>query len=454
VVHAGETGGLIKSDDASVFIIDRRLNPGGKSFANRQRFLRRAKALVQRAVRENFKNRSIKDLEQGGEVGIIRQGVHEPVLRRANSGGHRDIILPGNKEYIEGDTIPRPPGGAGGSGSEGGQGDGQDEFRFALTKEEYLQLFLDDLELPDLAKRRLMDTEAQDIRRAGYTTSGSPANLSVTRTMRNSLARRMALKRPSLDEIQRIEDEIARLEGDDGDQVRLLALREEHERLVRRSRRIAYIDPIDLRYRRYESTPRPVAQAVMFCLMDVSGSMSEHMKDLAKRFFALLHLFLTRCYTHVDIVFIRHTDRAEEVDEETFFYSTETGGTIVSTALEEMLTIMRQRYRPDDWNIYVAQASDGDNMGSDSAKAAALVNDEILPLCQYFAYLEVGRDEDPMPTGTAPRPSDLWRTYETLAKPEGHFVMRKVWHRREIYPVFRELFRRRGPQAGASKGSA
>ena len=79
----------------------------------------------------------------------------------------------------------------------------------------------------------------------------------------------------------------------------------------------------------------------MFCLMDVSGSMTEQMKDLAKRFFMLLHVFLTRRYKHVDIVFIRHTSSAQEVDEDTFFHSRETGGTIVSTALDEMMRVVR-----------------------------------------------------------------------------------------------------------------
>jgi uncharacterized sporulation protein YeaH/YhbH (DUF444 family) len=221
---------------------------------------------------------------------------------------------------------------------------------------------------------------------------------------------------------------------------------------VTRSRRISYIDPIDLRYRRNEPMPKPVAQAVMFCLMDVSGSMTEHMKDLAKRFYALLHLFLTRYYQHVDIVFIRHTDLAEEVDEETFFYSQETGGTMVSSALEEMLAIVSKRYSPNEWNIYVAQASDGDNMQYDNPKAASLMGDVIIPLSQYVAYLEVGREEDPMPSGSVPRRSDLWQTYEGIAQTQGRLAMRKVWHRREIYPVFRELFQRRemratGPQA-------
>ncbi|MFD2248807.1 hypothetical protein FHS82_000915 [Pseudochelatococcus lubricantis] len=430
-------------------IIDRRLNPGGRSFTNRQRFLRRAKNLVQRAVREDFKNRSIKDLDQGGEVSIVREGVHEPVLRRAGGSGKRDVVLPGNRDYVEGDRIRRPQGGAGaGAGSEAGQGSGEDAFRFLLTREEYLDLFLDDLELPNLAKRKLATTEAKELRRAGYSTTGSPSSLSVSRTMRHSLSRRIALRRPGRAAIREIEEEIAKLEASGGDPARLAALRVEHERLVQRSRRIAYIDPIDLRYRRYEQTPRPVAQAVMFCLMDVSGSMSEHMKDLAKRFYALLHIFLRRSYRNVDVVFIRHTDHAEEVDEETFFHSPETGGTIVSTALEEMLSVVRARYNPDDWNIYVAQASDGDNIGTDNARVAALVNESILPICQYFAYLEVGRGDTHLPAGVMTRTTDLWRTYEGQVAPGGHFVMRKVWHRREIYPVFRELFRRAGVDGG------
>ncbi|MFT0891841.1 YeaH/YhbH family protein [Pseudochelatococcus sp. G4_1912] len=432
-------------------IIDRRLNPGGRSFTNRQRFLRRAKTLVQRAVREDFKNRSIKDLEQGGEVSIVREGVHEPVLRRGSGGGKRDFVLPGNKEYLEGDSLKRPQGGgSGGDGNEAGQGSGEDAFRFLLTRDEYLDLFLDDLELPNLAKRKLTGAESKEIHRAGYSTSGSPSSLSVSRTMRHSLSRRIALRRPGKDAIRALEEEISGLVVSGADPVRLEALKEEHQRLVRRSKRIAYIDPIDLRYRRYESVPRPVAQAVMFCLMDVSGSMSEQMKDLAKRFYALLHIFLRRSYRNVDVVFIRHTDHAEEVDENTFFHSPETGGTIVSTALEEMMKVVRERYNPDDWNIYVAQASDGDNIGTDNTKVAALVNESILPICQYFAYLEVGRGDGHLPTGVVTRTTDLWRAYESQVPAGGHFVMRKVWHRREIYPVFRELFRRNGADGGGA----
>lgn len=171
------------------------------------------------------------------------------------------------------------------------------------------------------------------------------------------MARRIALRRPRPETIAQLEAELAEC----GDEARRAELEAEIEALKAKFRRIPFIDPIDIRFRRFETVPKPVAQAVMFCLMDVSGSMSEHMKDLAKRFYMLLYVFLTRRYRHVEIVFIRHTNRAEEVDEDTFFHGPASGGTLVSSALQAMHEIVRLRFRPADWNIYAAQASDGDN---------------------------------------------------------------------------------------------
>lgn len=423
-------------------ILDRRLNPSGRSLPNRQRFLRRAKALVQDAVRDASAKRGIRNADSGGEVSIPLHGIREPTFHHGD-GGIRDHVLPGNKEYRAGDEIPRPPSGGGGGGSEGSpDGSGEDEFRFVLSREEFLDLFLDDLELPEMAKRRLVEGSDPAWHRAGYSVSGSPANLSLARTMRNSLSRRIALRRPKPEEAEALREEIARLEADGDPADRLPALRAELERMTRRTQRIPYIDPVDVRYRRFEPVPRPVAQAVMFCLMDVSGSMTEDMKDLAKRFYVLLYLFLQRRYKHVELVFIRHTHEAAEVDEETFFNSRETGGTLVSTALEEMRRVVADRYPPADWNIYAAQASDGDNASGDSQRTARLLTEEILPACQYYAYIEVGRDGEHGMPGFPRGPTDLWRTYETLVAMGAPMAMKKVRHRREIFPVFRELFQK------------
>ena len=258
---------------------------------------------------------------------------------------------------------------------------GEDDFRFVLSREEFIDLFLDDLELPDLAKKRVTTLESEQWRRAGYMVAGSPANLALKRTMQNSLSRRIALRRPRLDDLEEIRAQILELEESGGDEVQLAWLRDKLAALDSKTRRVPYIDPIDLRYRRFERYPKPIAQAVMFCLMDVSGSMTEHMKDLAKRFFMLLHLFLSRRYRHVEVVFIRHTHEAKEVDEETFFHGTETGGTLVSSAFEEMRRVVTERFSPQDWNIYAAQVSDGDNSSTDAARTERLVIEEILPPC-------------------------------------------------------------------------
>ena len=430
-------------------IVDRRLNPGGKSLANRQRFIRRAKDMIRDAVRDAVGERGVKNLERGGEVTIPASGVREPSLHRSGSG-QREHVFPGNKEYLEGDRIPRPQGGgAGGGGSEGSpDGGGEDAFRFALSNDEFLDLFLEDLELPDMAKKKVMTVGSVGYRRAGFATQGSPANLALTRTMRNAMSRRIALRRPKSEEILALEQALFQAEAPGGDPVEAEALRRRLMEARARTIRIPYIDPLDVRYRTFEPHPRPIAQAVMFCLMDVSGSMTEGMKDLAKRFYLLLHVFLSRRYKHVEIVFIRHTHEAAEVDEETFFRSPETGGTVVSTALEEMIRIVKARYNPSDWNIYVAQASDGDNTTSDNAYTAELLATQILPVSQYYAYLEVGREGEDGPIGFIPRETDLWRTYRQILIEGGPLAMRRVRHRKDIYPVFRDLFRR-GAEAGA-----
>jgi uncharacterized sporulation protein YeaH/YhbH (DUF444 family) len=414
-------------------IVDRRLNPRGKSLENRQRFLRRAKAVVQRAVKHSSQDRGIQDVVKGGEITIPLSGMDEPRLRRGG-GGIRDRVLPGNKKFIQGDILARPSDGGGGRPREAGEGDGEDAFRFVLTREEFVDLFLDDLELPDLAKRRLAETEQEAPRRAGYSVSGSPANIAVNRTMRLAMTRRLALRRPRPAAIEQLEAELAKCE----DAERRAELAAEIAALGAKMRRIPYIDPIDIRYRRFENEPKPVAQAVMFCLMDVSSSMSEHMKDLAKRFYMLLYIFLTRRYRHVEIVFVRHTDRAEEVDEETFFRSPATGGTLVSSALETMRQIVVARYRPEDWNIYAAQASDGDNSYTDGDATQRLLKDAILPVSQYFAYLEVGEEG-----GSSSSDSALWSLYQRLHSEGAPLSIRKVNRRSEIFPVFHDLFQRR-----------
>ncbi|MEO1330127.1 MAG: YeaH/YhbH family protein [Pseudomonadota bacterium] len=420
-------------------IIDRRKNPKSKSLGNRQRFIRRAKADIRDAVQDALRKRKVSDVEGEEKIKIRSKSVREPSFSLGNEQGRRQFVLPGNEEYQVGDVISKPPkGGGGGGGAEGSpDGDGQDDFVFTLTKEEFLEVFFEDLALPNLVKRKLASLKSPAPVRAGFTSDGPPAKLAYTRTMRNSLARRIALRRPKTADIAKMEADLAEAEAA-GETARAARIREELEALNRRRRLISYIDPLDLRYRRFEQRPQPTTQAVMFCLMDASASMTEGLKDLAKRFFMLLYVFLSRHYQDVDLVFIRHTSVAAEVDEDTFFRGVQTGGTVVSTALEEMQRVIADRYPVDEWNIYAAQASDGHNFSDDMARCMELLNDDLLPLCQYFAYIEVVERE----FARSRFASQLWSGYRDVDALHEHFAMRRVSSPGEIFPVFHDLFAR------------
>jgi hypothetical protein len=430
--------------------IDRRQNPKGKSLGNRQRFLRRTRHHIKEMVDKSVQKRSVtgngpEDMAKDERVTVPVKGIREPRLSHSNTGGYRQRVFPGNKDFVVGDSFPRPKGGAGEGGRKASEsGEGEDGFSFNLTREEYLQILFDGLELPDLIRKTSVETETIATRRAGITTSGTPNNLNLIRTMRNSLGRRIALKRPSGSEFAKLEAEVRELEELDAPTVNetqlLEELRQRLEALKRRRKVVGYIDPLDLRYDTYTTEKVRNSRAVVFCLMDVSGSMQEREKDLAKRFFILLNLFLERAYEHSEIVFVRHTHHAEEVDEETFFYARETGGTIVSTALQEMREIIDERYPPDEWNIYAAQASDGENFGNDSNKCEALLNQHLLPVCQYYAYIEILPESDTALLNDAAAGADLWQAYRRVKAQWSNFEMLRVTEPAHIYPMFRELF--------------
>lgn len=423
--------------------IDRRLNPKGKSLGNRQRFFRRAKGQIKEAVNRSLRDRSVKELDKSGKISIPAKSTAEPRFRLDGSSGRRDHVHPGNKEFTTGDRLRKPPSGQGGGGKDASDsGDGEDNFSFTLTQEEFLDIFFEDLELPNLIKTSLKEMTAWKWRRAGVTVSGAPTNLNLIRTMKNAHGRRLALKRPSGDEINALKERLFALELISQPNEEQIAEKKEVlaklEELEARRRWAPYIDPLDVRYNAFAPQPIPTTAAVMFCLMDVSGSMGEREKDLAKRFYMLLYLFLQKRYEKVDVVFIRHTHHAEEVDEETFFYSRQSGGTIVSTAIEVMQEIQRDRYPTQDWNIYVAQASDGYTQSGDAQRCVQLLNEEVLPILQYYAYIEI-LDEREMDVFSDPDAgAELWRAYRSIT--DERFAQTRIAHPRDIFPVFKELF--------------
>ncbi|MBI3675074.1 MAG: YeaH/YhbH family protein [Proteobacteria bacterium] len=431
------------------YFIDRRLNPKGKSLANRQRFLRRARAQIREAVQKSLKDSAVADLGKERKIKISAKGTREPRFRLdPKTAGEQDFVLPGNKEFVPGDEIKKPKSGE--DGQRGKQasdsGEGEDDFEFTMTQDEILDIFFEDLELPNLVRTTLKETPSKTWKRAGLSTAGSPNQINLVRTMRNSFGRRLALKRPKLSELEALQALLDEAEQErpetEETRARISALKEQIAKANAKRKWIAFVDPIDVRFNSFTEQPVPTSQAVMFCLMDVSGSMGEREKDLAKRFYMLLHLFLKRRYEKVDVVFIRHTHDAQEVDEHEFFYSRQSGGTIVSTALDKMLEIQKERYATADWNIYAAQASDGYTQSGDARRCVEMLNGDLMPLCQYYAYIEILDEREMEVFANEESGAELWRAYRTVAELWPNFATKRISKPADIFPVFRELFKK------------
>ena len=420
------------------YIIDRRLNAKHKSAVNRQRFLRRYRDQIQKSVSDAISDRSIKDIDKGGKVSIPTKDIGEPVIHHGN-GGHNTRVLPGNKQFSTGDKVNRPQGGAGGGGGKNASdsGEGEDDFSFTLSQEEFLDFMFDGLELPNLIKRQLSGVEEFKKVRGGIANEGQPGRINIVRSLRAANMRRIALtsgKRKRLLELEEQLNVLDQQEESERDSVIRQAILDEMAKIAHAIKRTPWLDTFDLKYNLQIKQPIPRSKAVMFCIMDVSGSMDQATKDIAKRFFILLYLFLQRNYERTEIVFIRHHTTAKEVDEDEFFHSRETGGTVVSSSLKLMREIIEDRYSPDEWNIYGAQASDGDNWGDDSANCKELMSEHLLPLCQYYSYIEITPNDH----------QALWHTYEEIhnAYPD-KFSLQHIIGIEDIYPVFRELFHKK-----------
>lgn len=411
-------------------IIDRRKNSKGKSTHNRQKFLKRVEDQIKKAIPDVISKESIKDSSSGGKVKVPVRGLEEPNFRHDPKTGKKQIVRPGNDRFNEGDKVPKPEEG-GGSGSGKGSNSPEvteDAFTVVLSREEFLKYFFDDLELPNLVKKHMESAVQTQMKRAGYTKDSVPSRLNIKSSFQQSMARKLSLKGAFEKKLADLKQQLLLTTNPE----QRAFLEEEIERVNKQAKTIPFFESVDLRYNNFDTTPLPVSSAVVFCIMDVSASMGYHEKDIAKRFFTLLYLFLTKQYKNVELVFIRHHTEAREVNEEEFFNSRESGGTIVAPSLRLMDKIIKERY-DERWNIYCCQATDGDVWSQDDAlECGKLLQESILPAIQYMAYIEINNRD---------RKSDLWQAYRQL-KLDENFSMRHIYEVNQIWPVFRGLFKK------------
>lgn len=441
-------------------IVDRRKNDKGKSSVNRQRFIKRARRQLLPGIREAIKDMNIKDIgsKDSKKIRVPIRNVDEPSFSEDAKKGVRDYIKTGNDKWRAGDNIRKPEEGEGGGQSKASQdGEGEDDFVFTLTKEEFLDLFFEDLELPNIVRDKMTLLEENKIDRDGFRRTGPPSALNVPRTFRKSKSRTAGLRGPLKKKIKDLEQQLAVIEQeindifDKGeDTTELAKVKEQLMVLLAKAKsrleNIPFLDKEDLRYNAWDEMTIPTYQAVMFCILDVSGSMDETRKRISKVFFMLLYLFLQTNYEHVEVVYVKHHSAAKETTEHDFFYGTETGGTVVSTALKVVNSVIEERFPVNNWNIYMAHSSDGDNWGGDNEEVYKIMDQQLLPMTQYYAYLDVGGDTGTNNAGFtfgSHTYTTLWDVFKTLMKKHENLEQVAASDPGKVYEVFKKLFQRR-----------
>lgn len=415
------------------FIIDRRQNTNKKSSENSQRFKERYKKFIKKAVKEAISNGQITDIvdkKDGINISVNKDEIEEPQISNDTKTGKTHDIYTGNKEFVKGQKIPVPQGGTG-QGNGAGEGSGnsdevsEDEFIFQISQKEFLEYFFQELELPDLIKKSLARTKQIGIKKNGFSRYGLPNNLDIKKSLTESIARKIALKGYYDKEIEIIK------ESDINEEKQKIEI----EELENKKNKINYIEENDLRYKINTPIKKPITSAVMFCLMDVSGSVDEMQKELSKRFYILLYLFLKKNYEEINIRFIRYTTVAKDVSEEEFFYSKETGGTQASSALKLTNEIIENEYPTDEWNIYIAHTSDGDNWKEDNTLLVNEIEKKLLPKIQYYAYVEVKNQN---------KSSDLRPIYENMSQKNEKIKTADITSTKDVYPALKFLFQKKG----------
>ena len=405
-------------------VIDRSKTNTNKSAGNQKRFLDRHKNRVKGAIKDRFLDGNIADIQSGNgiDISIDNGDLEEYTFAHDQRTGSSNDVVPGNPGTYSGDTIGKPNGGPGhGGGRSAGKGDdSEDDFIYHLNEAEFRNMLFDYLELPAFIKKSLKNSTRMTLDRAGFKTSGTPSQLSVIKSYFNSFGRRLVL-----------EEEFDLL-------IEAAKTKSEKARLLKEKEDICLFEDSDLRFKNYEKNPVKIFSAVMFCVMDVSGSMTEDLKNMAKRFFYILYLFLNNKYTNIEIRFISHTETAIEVSEQGFFHDRRNGGTLIQPAYELVADIIKKEYNGDDVNIYVAQATDGDCFGADLKNSADFLENKLLPMVQYFAYLEVdeaGQRSQYMPEGSM--------YLEQLKKIKAvNFQSRIARKPGEIFNIFCDLFKK------------
>lgn len=361
---------------------------------------KRHRQLVEDAIKKNMgdiiADESIIGQAQDKKIKIPVKGIKEyQFIYGKNQQGAGSGTGGEERGQVVGKAGEQQGSGASGKGQAGSE-PGEDVFETEITLEELVQYLFEDLQLPDMERKKFAAVESErKCKLSGYQRKGIPP--------------RLAKKRSVIEKLKRTQSALRDSQADRKD---------EHSPFIED----------DLRYRRVKEDIRRHSNAVVICIMDTSGSMDQTRKYLARSFYFLLYQFVRYKYEHVEVVFVAHSTEAREVDEQQFFHKGESGGTFISSGYAKALEIIEQRYNPAIWNIYAFHCSDGDNWSEDNAKAIALAQ-ELCEICNLFGYGEIA---------VYPGWNTIRQQFQKNIKAD-NFVTASIVSKEDVWPAFKSI---------------
>ena len=369
-----------------------------RSAGDRKRHREKLRQSLKDNIADIIAEESIIGRDRDRVIKVPIKGVRE---YRFVFGDNQGGVASGDGGTEQGQVVGQAnkPGQKPGQGPGGGE-PGVDYYETEISIEELVDIMFEDLELPDMERKFLKEALSERVaKRLGYRKQGIRAHLDRKRTAKQRIRRRIAQPGGAEDEAS---DEGLRFPF--------------HKR--------------DLTYRRLRVDTKEESNAVVFCIMDTSGSMDRMKKYLARSFFFLLFQFISTRYQNVELVFIGHHTQAKEVTEEEFFHKGESGGTMISSGYKKAFEVIEERYHPDLWNVYAFHCSDGDNFDSDNAEAMKSAQ-QLCELCNLFGYGEI------KPMGSHYYESSMLDRFKRVNAKNFHAVL--IERREDIWPAFRSF---------------
>jgi uncharacterized protein len=363
-----------------------------RSAGDRLRHRQKVREAIRNNIADILAEESIIGKDNNRVIKVPIRGVKE--YRFVYGDNAPGVAQGGDQEPQPGEVVGQ--GEKGKQSGEAGNRPGIDFYETDVTLDELIDLMFEDLELPDLERKRLRQIEVEkQYRQKGYRRKGIRVRLDKKRTARSRIKRKKASE--------------ARLTS--------TAL----------TKRFPFHKD-DLRYHHSVTEIRRESNAVVFCIMDTSGSMDTMKKYLARSFFFILYQFICTRYQNVEIVFIAHHTEAQEVTEEEFFHKGESGGTFISSGYNKALEIIDARYHPAFWNVYVFHCSDGDNFDSDNPAALKAAR-ELAQASNLFGYGEI------KPLGSGYYGSSLIQLFSQIQEP--NFQTLQIHRKEDIWNSFK-----------------